>query len=42
MITVHKDNQTNKVRIYKDGQRVYISSISGNIAELESGELVII
>ena len=41
-IKTTRDNVTNKVSFYKNGTKVYPTSISGNQAEFECGTIVLI
>ena len=42
VITTKKDRKTGKVTFYKNGNRVYPVSVSGNIVEFECGSLILI
>ena len=41
-ITTKKDKKTGKVTFYKNGNKIYPVSISGNIVEFECGSLILI
>lgn len=40
--TFTRDRNTNEVKFYRNGNRVYDFTISGNIVEFENGDLILI
>lgn len=40
--TFTRDSKTNEVKFYRNGNRVYDFTISGNIVEFDNGDLILI
>jgi len=42
MTTSKKDTKTNKVMFFRNGERVFDFTISGNIVEFSNGDLILL
>lgn len=40
--TFRRDTKTNQVKFYRNGERVFDFTITGNIVEFDNGDLILI